>query len=440
MTQQTVKPTPPHNVEAEEALLGSLLVDPEAIPRVAPILGPEDFYVRRNGWVYEAVLALQQRHEPVDFLTLCGELERKGRLEEIGGQAYIARLVEAVPTALHAEAYARRVREAAVRRRMLEAAVLTARLAHDLDTPLDEALSRIESVLLDLRGRIPHQDRLQPLSRLVPDLYDAVEQYHLSGQPPGIPTGLPDLDRLLGGGLRDGTLNIVASRPGVGKSALLTGIGLHAARSGLPTAFFSLEMSTLEVLSRIVQLHTGLDLRHCLDEEEWARFVDAAGRLSDLPLFLDDTPDLSVADLRAKALRLALDHGLRLLLVDYVQLARAPGRFDSRYLEVGAISRALKHLAQELRIPVVAAAQLGRGAEGRRPTLADLRESGNLEADADTVLLLHPVEEAADLTSPMVETAFILAKHRSGPTGSFHLLFHRAPLRFYPIVREEGTS
>ncbi len=229
----------PHDVEAEEALLGSLLVDPEAVLRIAPMLDPDDFYVRRNGWIYQAILALHDRREPVDVLTLSGELEARGRLEEAGGQAYIARLLEAVPTALHAEAYARRVREAAVRRQILRFASAAARLAFDRGTSIGEILDRIEAEALRLRGEVAFEDRLRPLAGVLREVYDALEEAAHRDAVPGVPTGFADLDALLGG-FHPGDLVLVGARTGQGKSALLLSFAAATVRAGVPAVLFSL--------------------------------------------------------------------------------------------------------------------------------------------------------------------------------------------------------
>ncbi|HEY77365.1 MAG TPA: replicative DNA helicase [Thermoflexia bacterium] len=437
--------SPPHSAEAEEALLGALLIDPETILNVAPILEPEDFYVRRNGWVYEAVLALHQRRQPIDFLTLCAELEAKGRLEEVGGQAYIARLIEAVPTALHAEAYARRVREAAVRRRMLRFASTIARLAHDADRPLEEALDRIEAESLRLRGEVAFQDRLRPLGEVVREVYDHLEEATRQGTVLGLSTGFPDLDRLLGG-FRRGSLVIVGARPGQGKSSLLLSFATAALRAGVPAVLFSLEMSAEEVAHRLLAMEAGIDTVRLqtarLRSDEWPVLAEHAGRLATLPLWVDDTPYLTTGDLRAKARRLYAEHGLGMVLLDYIQLAHPSHRYDSRYQEIGAITRDLKELAQELKVPVIAASQVSRAVEQRaskRPTLADLRESGNQEADADVVIFPHREEADVEGTGPQgVEAAeLIVAKHRHGPTGVVHVLWQPERVRFVSATREE---
>ena len=430
-------PTLPHSVEAEEAVLGSLLIDPEALFCVAPFLRPEDLYIRKHAWIYEAILALHERREPVDFLTLCNELEAQGRLEEAGGTAYLTQLINAVPTALHAEAYARLVRETAIRRRILDFSTRTACLAYDLNQSLDDVLNQIEAESLRLRGQIAFQDRLRPLSEVLRQVYDDLEETAQQGTSLGLPIGFPDLNRLLGS-FRRGNLVIVGARPSLGKSALLLSFATAAIRAGVPVVLFSLEMSAEEVGHRLLAMEAGIDTLRLqtgrVQDDEWPALAHHVGQLADLPLWVDDTPHLTTADLRAKARRLYAEHGLGLVILDYIQLAHPTRRYDSRYQEIGAVTEELKELARELRIPVIAASQVSRAVERRadkRPTLADLRESGNQEADADVVIFIYrengPGPQATEL---------IVAKHRNGPTGTAHVLWQPKRVRFVSIARE----
>ncbi len=432
---------PPHDVEAEEAVLGSLLIDPLALHQVAPFLDAVDFYVQKNGWVYQAALALRERGEPLDFVTLCNALEAHGQLNEVGGAAYLTSLINTVPSALHAEAYARLVREAAVRRRVLAFASQAAGLAYDLDLNLEDLLDQVEAALFQIRGRIAFQERLHSLGDVLDQVYETLEAASRKGVAPGVSTGFPDLDRLLGG-LRGGNLALVASRPGVGKTSLLLGLAVSALRAGVPAALFSMEMSGEEIGHRLLAMEAGLDVLRLqmgqVGDDEWPTLVQGVAELSELPLWVDDTPHLTTADLRAKARRLYAEHGLGLLLLDYVQLAHTTRRYDSRYQEIGAITRELKELAQELKIPVVAASQVSRAVEQRadkRPTLADLRESGNQEADADVVLFIYregtPGPEAAEI---------IVAKQRNGPTGTVHVLWQPHRVRFVPLAHTKPTE
>ncbi|MFQ6099785.1 MAG: replicative DNA helicase [Anaerolineae bacterium] len=426
----------PHNIEAEEAVLGSLLIDPEALFRVSPFLKGEDFYIQKNVWIYEAILALHERREPVDFVTLCDELERRGQLEEVGAAAYITHLINAVPSAIHVEAYGHIVEQAAIRRRLIGAASQIAQLAYREAEDVDQTVDQAEQVLFSVSERRITRD-LAPLQKIIRQYYDRIEYlFDHRGEQLGVPTGFIDLDRLLGG-LQRSDFILIAARPSVGKTSLCLSIARNAARHGQRIAIFSLEMSSEQVVQRLVSAETGIDTQRLrlgdLREEEWPLFVQATGKLADLPVFIDDTPSISALQLRTKARRLHAEHGLDLVLVDYLQLMTGDVRSENRVQEVSYISRSLKGLARELDVPVVAASQLSRAVEQRgdkRPVLADLRESGSLEQDADVVMfiyrdeLYHPDTEKQHIADIMV------SKHRNGPTGVVQLFFHERLAQF----------
>ncbi len=420
----------PHNVEAEEAVLGSLLIDPEALFRVSPFLKPDDFYIRKNGWIYETILTLQERREPIDFVTLCDELERQGRLEEIGGAAYVTHLINAVPSAIHVEAYGHIVEQDAIRRRLINAASRIAQLAYQEDQDIDQTVDRAEQALFSISERRITRD-LAPVQEVIRSYYDRIEYlYDHQDEALGVPTGFVDLDRLLGG-LQRSDLILLAARPSVGKTSLGISIARHAADLGQRVAIFSLEMSSEQVVQRMVSAETGIDAQRLrlgdLREREWPLFVQATGRLSDLPLYIDDTPSISVLQMRTKARRLHAEHGIDLILVDYLQLMTAGDRWsESRVQEVSYISRSLKGLARELDVPLVAISQLSRAVEQRsdkRPILADLRASGSLEQDADIVMFIYRDELYNPETEQQNIAEVIVAKHRNGPTGTIQLFF-----------------
>jgi len=377
----------PHNVEAEEAILGSLLIDPEALFRVSPFLKGEDFYIQKNNWIYEAILALHERREPIDFVTLCDELERREQLEEIGGAAYITRLINAVPSAIHVEAYGHIAEHAAIRRRLINAASQIAQLAYQEVEEIDQTIDLAEQALFNVSQRRITRD-LAPIQEVIRRYYDRIEYlYAHRGEPLGVPTGFADIDRLLGG-LQRSDFIIVAARPSVGKTSLCLSFARNAARFGQHVAIFSLEMSAEQIVQRMVAAETGIDAQRLrmgtLHEQEWPLFVQATGKLADLPIFIDDTPSISALQLRTKARRLHAEHGLDLVLVDYLQLMTGDIRSENRVQEVSYISRSIKALARELDLPVVAASQLSRAVEQRtdkKPVLADLRESGCLTGD-----------------------------------------------------------
>ncbi|MGD9001453.1 MAG: replicative DNA helicase [Anaerolineae bacterium] len=420
----------PHNIEAEEAVLGSLLIDPEALFRVSPFLNPDDFYLQKNGWIYEAILSLHERREPIDFVMLCDDLERQDRLEQIGGAAYVTHLINAVPSAIHVEAYGHIVEQAAIRRRLINAASRIAQLAYQEHENVDQTVDRAEQALFSVSQRRISRD-LTPIQDVIRRYYDRIEYlYDHQDEPLGVPTGFVDLDRLLGG-LQRSDLILIAARPSVGKTSLGISIARYAANLGQHVAIFSLEMSSEQVVQRMVSAETGIDAQRLrlgnLSEAEWPLFVQATGRLSDLPLFIDDTPSISVLQMRTKARRLHAEHGINMILVDYLQLMTAGDmRGESRVQEVSYISRSLKGLARELEVPLVAISQLSRAVEQRtekRPILADLRASGSLEQDADVVMFIYRDE----LYNPETEfpsiAEIIVAKHRNGPTGSLQLVF-----------------
>jgi len=442
----------PHSVEAEEAVLGSILIDPEAIFRVSPLLHADDFFVVRNGWIWQALFALHERHEPIDFLTVCHELEARGQLNEIGGAAYVSHLVNAVPTAIHVEGYARIVERASLRRKLLGAASDIAQLAYDEDRvggDPDDMVAQAAQFVFNARGRVAGRNVL-PLSETVSAYYDHVQyRYEHRDEPTGIPTGFADLDRLLGG-LQRSDLVIVAARPSMGKTALLTSAALNAVqRFRQPTGglrhralLFSLEMSHEQVAQRLVSQASGVNSHRLrqghLTDEEWPLFIRATGELAQYPLWIDDTPSISTSAMRAKAIRLHAERGLDLILVDYLQLMTAPGRHENRTQEVSALSRSLKALARELNVPVIAAAQISRAVEQRqdkRPMLSDLRESDSIEADADVVMFIYrdEVYNAQSEFKNMAEV--IVAKHRNGPTGTVTMFFRNELAQFANAVK-----
>lgn len=420
----------PHNVEAEEAVLGSLLIDPEALFRVSPFLTSDDFYLQKNGWLYQAILALQERREPIDFVTLCDELERQDRLEEIGGAAYVTHLINAVPSAIHVEAYGHIVEQDAIRRRLINAASRIAQIAYQEGEDIDQAVDRAEQALFSVSQRRITRD-LTPVQDVIRRYYDRIEYlYDHRDEPLGVPTGFIDLDRLLGG-LQRSDLILIAARPSVGKTSLGISVARHAANLGQHVAIFSLEMSSEQVVQRMVSAETGIDAQRLrlgdLQEGEWPLFVQVTGRLSDLPIFIDDTPSLSVLQMRTKARRLHAEHGIDLILVDYLQLMTTGDRWsEGRVQEVSYISRSLKGLARELDVPLVAISQLSRAVEqrsDRRPILADLRASGSLEQDADVVMFIYRDEMYNPGTEQQNIAEIIIAKHRNGPTGTVQLFF-----------------
>jgi len=379
--------TVPHNIEAEEAVLGALLIDPEGIFRVLPFLRAEDFYLQKHRWIYESIIRIHDRRDPIDFLTLTTELEQREQLEAVGGAAYISQLINAVPSAVSIESYGRLVEQTAVRRRLLDAVSDIARLAYDEKLPIDQVVDKSEQSLFGVSQQRATRD-LQPIQEVVQRYYDRVEYlYAHRGEPMGVPTGFHDLDRVLGGFQRSDLL-ILAARPGVGKTSLMITFALKAAEKGRTVALFSLEKSAEQLAQRMVAAISQIDAQRLrlgqLQDDEWPRFADAIGHLSDLPIYIDDTPSISVLQLRTKCRRLASERPLEMVFVDYLQLMNSDIHSDNRVQEVSYISRSLKGIARELDIPLMTASQLSRAVEQRtdkKPVLSDLRESGCLTGE-----------------------------------------------------------
>ncbi|MGD8474424.1 MAG: replicative DNA helicase [Anaerolineae bacterium] len=437
---------PPQNVDAEEAILGALLIDPDAIIRVATFLNPEDFYREKHGWIYDTALTLHDRREPIDLLTVCDELEHRQQLDEVGGPAFITALTNAVPTSIHAEHYARIVERTATRRRLIEAAGQIAALAYQEADDVDEVVDRAEQVLFGVSERRISRE-LVPIKQVLSKYYDRIEYLTLHrGELIGIPTGFQRIDKLLGG-LQRSDLVILAARPSVGKTSLALSFAHNAAKKyGQRVAFFSLEMSNEQVIQRLISSETGIDAQRLrrgeIEQDEWGRFMKATNDLAETYFYIDDTPGASALELRTKARRLHAEVGIDLMVVDYLQLMRGDYRSENRVQEISSISRALKALARELNVPVLALSQLSRSVESRsdkRPILSDLRESGALEQDADVVMFIYRDEMYNDNTEWPNIADIMVAKHRNGPTGTVQLYFRKELAQFLEaeIVKKE---
>lgn len=413
----------PHSRQAEEAVLGAVLIDSEAYFSLAQFLKPDDFYIIRNRWVWEAFTRLHERRAPLDYLTVCEDLEQQGQLAELGGPAYIMSLINQTPSSLNAEAYGHLVEESAVRRRMLIAANDLARLAYDQKRSVDTIMDEAEKSIFSISERRVHHD-LQPIQQVLSEVYDRVDQLSRRDEEVfGVPTGLIDLDKLFGG-LQNSDLLIIAGRPGMGKTGFMLSILKNAAmKHKKHIAMFSLEMSNEQLVQRLIAQETGIDTQRMrsgkLAEEEIPLFTHAIEVLSDTHVYLDDTPAITPMQLRTKCRRLHMEYELDLVIIDYLQLMSSDMHTDNRVQEVSYISRNLKVLARELNVPVLVGAQLSRAVEQRadkRPILSDLRESGSLEQDADIVMFIHR-PDAMEKDSPKANIAeIIVAKHRNGPT------------------------
>ena len=424
--------TMPHSFEAEKAVIGAMLINPDSYYDVAHLLQAEDFYIHRHRFIWEALGRLYKRRTPLDFLTLTEELDRTGQLAEVGGPAYLTELINQVPSSLHAEAYAQIIEQAAVRRRMLEVASQMAKLAFDEGTALDNVVNETEKAIFSISNRLPKRN-IQSLSQVLEPLYSQVEECSQHTSFSGVPTGFVALDHLLQG-LQPSDLVIVAGRPGMGKTSLLLSIARHAAKIHKShIAAITLETSRELLAQRLVAQETGIELQRIrsgkLKSDEWQLLANAIETLSEIHLFLDDTPAITMHQLRSTCRQLHMNKRLDLVVVDYLQLISGGERFENRVQEVSYLTRQLKALACELNVPVLAAAQLSRAVEQRadkHPLLSDLRESGSIEMDADVVMFLYHAE---DLESSN-QVDIIVAKHRNGPTGTVRLAFLKSLAMF----------
>jgi replicative DNA helicase len=437
----------PHHREAEEAVLGSVLVNPEVYYDVAHFLAGDDFFLHRNRWVWEAFNSLNEQRLPIDLLTVSEELSRQKRLEESGGPAYLTSLINNVPTSIHAEAYGRLVQETATRRRLLEAANQIARLAYQTETLIDDVVNDAEKAVFGVSERRLTHD-LEPIRQVLSEYYDRIDYLaRHRDETIGVPTGFIDLDRLLGG-LQPSDLLIIAGRPGQGKSGFCLSAAKNAAQLHKKhVALFSLEMSNEQLVQRLVAQETNIDAQRLrlaeIQDEEWPIFTQAVSTLSDTQIFLDDTPAITPLQLRTKCRRLHMEYGLDLIIVDYLQLMTGDTRMDNRVQEVSYISRNLKVLARELNVPVLAAAQLSRAVEQRadkRPVLSDLRESGSLEQDADIVMFIYRPDQYETDTMRQNIAEILVAKHRNGPVGSVDLVFRERLAKFENAARMKAPE
>jgi len=434
---------PPHSAEAEEAVLGSLLIDPIAAPRIAAFLKANDFYVVKNGWIYQALLALGEK---ADMLTISAELARNNLLDEIGGESYLAQLTASVPTALNIEAYGHIVEDFALRRRMLNAASDVAKLAYDQTVTIEQVIQKSEATIFGVSDQ-RSSGQMAPIRKVVDEFFERIEYLHEhKDEPLGIPTGYPDLDKLTGG-LQKGDLIIIAARPGVGKTSLMNNIGYHAAfRHRQRVAIFTLEMSNEQLVQRFVASETAIDSQRLrvgdLRDDEWGALTKVCMQMADLYIFLDDTPSLSPLDLRVKSRRIYQEYGLDLIIVDYLQLMQGENgsRSDNRVQEISYISRALKGIARELKVPLIAGSQLSRTVEQRsdkRPMLSDLRESGSIEQDSDIVAFIYRDEVYNPDTEFKNIAEISVAKNRNGPTGKVNLFFDKHLTSFKNLSKEK---
>jgi replicative DNA helicase len=440
-SQRVAGRVPPHSVEAEESVLGSILLSSDAANEVMDRIEADDFYVPAHQTIFRAVHALYNSNQAIDAITVSEELRRTSDLERVGGVAYVTRLIDVVPSAANVEYYAGLVEEYSQRRHLIRAGSEVHDLAFRLDDEIANVLDRAEQSVLGVAGR-KVGDSLHSLGSLFSPLLEELEALEAQGsEVTGLSTGFRDLDRKLTG-LHPANLVIVAARPAMGKSALAANIATNVAMEGRPVALFSLEMSKEEVAQRMLCAVARIDSMKLrtgkIGEAAWPRLTDAAGRLYNAPVFVDDSPVVTVTDIRAKCRRLKRQHGLNLVVVDYMQLMQGSAR-ENRQQEIAEISRNLKNLARELEVPVIAVSQLNRNLEQRedkRPRLGDLRESGSLEQDADIVMFIYRDEYYNEQSEQRGIAEVIVAKHRAGATGAVSMTFMPEFTRFSDLGRD----
>lgn len=436
---------PPQNIEAEQSVLGAMMIEREAISKVAEFLRPPDLYREAHRIIYESILELYNKNDAVDLITVIEILRKEDKLEQVGGIAYVTSLANSIPTAANIIYHARIVEEKALLRQLINVATQIASMGYEASEEVANILDSAEKMILDVSNRKVGQD-FMPIKNIIFDAFHKIELlYESKGGITGIPTGFKDFDRLTAG-LQPSDLILIAARPSMGKTAWVLNVAQHVAiREKMPVAFFSLEMSKEQLVQRMLCAEAAIDAQRLrigeLEENDWKKLLTAADRLSQAPIFIDDTAGITVMEMRAKARRLKIEHDLKLIVIDYLQLMQGntgSSRSENRQQEISEISRSLKALARELKVPVVALSQLSRGVEARqvkKPMLSDLRESGSLEQDADIVAFLYREDYYNPDTDKKNITEVIVAKHRNGPVDTVQLFFHKQFTKFADLAK-----
>ncbi len=439
---------PPQNTDAEASLLGAILIDSDAIVKVADTIQPHDFYDERHQHVYEAAKQLYEKHSPIDVLTLSDQLKATGMLDVIGGPAYLTELTNYVPTAAHVEQYADIVAQKSLRRRLIKASQSIVGLGYDESKNLRELIEQAEANLFDISQQHVSQDVVS-LENILSESFDRLDELHKDkGKIRGIPTGYKDMDNILAG-LQRSDLIVLAARPSMGKTALALNLAHNVAiKAGVPVLVFSLEMSKEQLVDRMLAMESGVDawaLRTGnLNDADFEKIGQAMGSLSEAQIYIDDTPSITVSELRTKSRREAHQRPLGLIIVDYLQLMSGGGKYNegNRVQEISEISRGLKGIARELNVPLLALSQLSRSVESRSPQipqLADLRESGSIEQDADVVAFIYREEYYKPDSDRKNITDILIKKHRNGPTGAIELYFDREKQKFRSLDTKHST-
>jgi len=433
--------TLPHNLEAERSVLGAILLHNDAFNLAAEVIDAQDFFRDAHRRIFDKMVKLVERGDAIDLVTLKEELGRSGDLDAVGGPAYITALVDGVPRSTNVEHYARIIKEKATLRNLIYSANKILSTAYDAEEDADVILDQAEHAIFAIADD-KIRDGFVSLRDLAQSSFDTIEKLHAhKGLVTGVPTGFTDLDELTSG-LQPSDLVIVAARPSMGKTSLVLNIAQHVGtKTDMTVGVFSLEMSKEQLFLRMLTAEARIDAHRLrggfLGERDWGKLSQAIGTLSEAKIFIDDTPSIGVLEMRAKCRRLASEHGLHVVIVDYIQLMQGRGRFENRTLELASISRSLKGLAKELNVPIVVLSQLSRAPESRsdhRPQLSDLRESGALEQDADVVVFIYRADQYGDKSQPATDAQgvaeLIIGKQRNGPTGVVKLAFIREYTRF----------
>jgi len=445
--QDVIDKVPPHNMEAEVAALGSMMMGEDAISKAIEFLDESCFYKGAHKRIFSSIVSLYSKNNAIDLVTLLEELKKNGSLEDIGGAAYITSIVNAVPTSANIMHYAKIVKQKAILRHLITAATQIVQDSFEPDSNVDELLDNAERLIFEISSR-KFESNIIHIKEIIKDSIEKIDAlYQKKGTVTGIPTGFTEFDEKTAG-LQDSDLIVIAGRPSMGKSALAACIAEHAGViQKTPVAFFSLEMSREQLTQRLLCSHARINAHKVrtgfLSQMDWPRLTTAASRLSEAPIFIDDSPAISVLELRAKARRLKSQHGIRLIILDYLQLMRGAANSENRQQEISEISRSLKALARELNVPVIAISQLSRAVEQRsdhRPQLSDLRESGAIEQDADVVALLLREEYYSETEENRGIAEVNIAKQRNGPVGIVRLAFIAEYARFENLAKErEGV-
>jgi replicative DNA helicase len=438
---------PPHNEEAEVATLGAMLLDSEAISSVIQFLRADDFYKNAHKKIFDAVIDLTNKGEVVDLITLTEQLRSQGELDGCGGIGYISELTSRVPTSANAEYYAKVVRDCSVRRKLIRISASITSTAYDEAQEVRVVIEEAEKHIFDLIDT-GHSSSYQSIKEIIPETIAAIERlYHTKDSFTGVPTGFVELDNMTSG-FQDSELIIIGARPSVGKTAFALSMASNIAiKYKKPVGFFTLEMSSQAIVQRLVSSEARLDFsiirKGLLKPSDFHNLTEAAGRIYDAPLYIEDTPNLRLLDLRALARRMKAKHNVSIIFIDYLTLVTSENSKLARHEQIAEISRSLKALARELKIPIIALSQVKREVQGGRPTLADIRESGSIEQDADVVIFIHrkmKTDRDADDDTSDIETELIIAKQRNGPVGTVKVAFIPKYTRFESLAHERERN